>query len=72
MANSRRSSAATIDPRAPELRQVAAEARRLLALQELDAGARQKLERQVGISDGARRQDRSRDIDESYGGGMTP
>ena len=52
----------------PEQRRVAAEARRLLELPELDAGARKKLERQVGISDGARR----RDIDESYGGGITP
>ncbi len=49
---------ARYDLRAPELRQVAREARRLLALPELDAGARKKLERQVG--DG-------RDIDESYG-----
>ena len=56
------------DLKAPERRKVVEEARRLLGRPELDPGARAKLERQVGIHDAARRQDRSRDI----GGGMTP
>ncbi len=52
------------DPR----HRLAGEARRRLNRPELDPGARAKLERQVGIHDASRRQDRSRDIGE--GGGM--
>ena len=50
------------DLRAPERRQVAAEARRLLERPELDAGARKKLEREAGIGDAARQRGRHRGI----------
>ena len=56
------------DLKAPELRKVVQDARRMLDRPELDPGARKRLERQAGIGDASRRQDRSRDI----GGGMTP